>query len=337
MLRFLRWSGALWSAFCFAAACSHAAGEAAAGEQAICDEAGVTYCTSMQNCSPVRFDIQYASYDACLTDYTTSCIRESHLPGTSRTPASFLACAKATEACDSGPSDPCKIKPGALVPPAVLEPAPSCLQDSQCASTNCTRVTGDACGYCMNRAPNGSPCAGSKSCESGICLGTLERGGNWSYKCVAAHKEGEACSPSDCEYPFECINGICAKPVIVQEGEACDGTTRLCGDGFTCGGSAICVKTRLVDLGQICGFDRQDGTFVYCRGGNDCAQGFDGTGVCTRPIAAGGDCSRSGVTCQTGSLCTRNKCREFVPNFCALDPDGGTAPNTASSAFQSPN
>ncbi len=282
------------------------------GAQA-CAELATAYCTKIQSCAPVFVEVSFGDVGGCVARASQSCVNALGAKGTSASPATHSACAKAfgAAACDDlldgKPPAACVIAPGTLADAA------ACGEDAQCHSAFCGKPAGSYCGTCAR------PPAVGDSCIGGRCGLSLACGANG--KCVAPGAIGATCDPNTpCLTTLSCGNGKCA--AALAPGATCDPqqkTTAGCQAtaGYYC--NAVTTKCTLVTVGttnQQCGIARNTLTLCssagYCRGATSTT-----TGVCIGAAADGAACNDTmGPSCMAGAHCVNAACKPDDPAMC---------------------
>jgi hypothetical protein len=270
-----------------------------------------------------------------LPQFEAECATTLALPGTSLTPAFLTSCAQdiAAAHCGALDSSTCNLPPGTLAAGA------PCVDESQCASSQCNFMAQDdggaftesACGTCAATIAIGQPCGGattavcapgsactepstSPTCQAithgaagspcDLNVSQCDSGLYCDFStmaCVPPAPLGAPCSAAAlCASPLVCAASVCSNGAAV--GESCD-ATNVCAVGLTCDAtSAKCVAVAWASAGQPCGAEAQ------CLVGG-CDSGSDSTGVCPTVIANGQPCSNDEIsTCDTYSNCIDGVC-----------------------------
>jgi len=113
---------------------------------------------------------------------------------------------------------------------------------------------------------------------------------------------GQSCDENDdCNTAggFSCIKkqgastGVCAEPEVIAAGEACDGPSQVCKDGYYCSSEEYCVAYK--GTGKTCDGDYQ------CKHTDRCLQASenDGQGTCELRADLGDACTLD-ADCQSG-------------------------------------
>lgn len=205
----------------------------------------------------------------------------------------------------------CSANPG-LVGLGLSLTCGTCL--STFAGTPCgaTCSYGFACvgGTCVASAGNaGDPCNGGgfpDGCSAPFhCDGT--------HHCVAPSPLGAACTfASECEKDLVC-DSVNTKACVMPAGENASCVSVPCADGLGCNGhTRTCLKPVFVNEGQPCG-----GTTVMCKRGS-CAALPNGTGQCPKIIPVGQPCNATDPTqsCEETAGCVAGTCQIFDPRTC---------------------
>jgi hypothetical protein len=264
-------------------------------------------CAKRQTCEPGTLTAQYGDVTTCVARDKANCVSSFSAPGSGNTPAATKACA------DAYPSWSCpdwynNVIPDACKTPAGTKPMGNpCLFSSQCQSAFCGIATGATCGSCASIPTVGTSCAAGVSC-----------GGNGLYcepnsltcqKLVTS--PGYACDAGSCGYLLGCVvaldagSGTCQPLGLLDAG--CDGQQHA---APTCAGALsytcifrYCVYDLYAGAGQMCGTNRDAGTYTRCAAGGSC-QGSAGAQTCVAAAAEGFDCDTSlGIDCLAPARC----------------------------------
>lgn len=278
-----------------------------------CADLASAYCTKINSCAPLSLEIAFGDVATCTARGTATCKASLAAKGTSATPASHEACAKAiaSESCDDAFTGKqpaaCATAPGTLAADA------ACGEDAQCQSAFCTKVGGAYCGKCAT-----APAAGA-DCSNGRCGAGLVCAAN--AKCVAPGALDATCDANTpCLATLSCHGGKCVTPVA--DGAACDPqqmTTAGCSptSGDYCNAlTKVCTKVTIATTNQQCGLAR--GGLTGCSAAGHCRVPMNmATGVCVAAAADGAACDdANGPSCMAGSRCTNAICKPDDPTSC---------------------
>lgn len=261
-------------------------------------------CAAYLRCSPFFFGAVHADEAACVARRRLLCVLNQRLPGSADTPASLHVCAEALR------SQPCpenmaadNFAPSPCVLPGTLSDGSPCASSAQCQSGLCRRTT-TSCGACAAKLPAGSACVNPSDCQRGLdCLRDTDEG---ERRCVALAQAGAPCRVvaglSNCLPTLRCEAGRCAPALPV--GAACDPTSEEdpCDlfQGAACSEAGRCTQWRVGRVGEACG----DGGL--CSAGARCF-GPTGTRRCVAPAADGARCDTNrqgtGPGCLLGATC----------------------------------
>ncbi len=290
-------------------------------EAQACADEGAAYCALLSQCDPAKLTFDFGSTAECVARRVALCASAVSALGSSRTPNSVEACAKAraNEPCSSflinNPPAACAVDAGTQTGGA------ACAFADQCLSTFCSIPAGHVCGTCAPAPKVGSACSVDHDCGPGLVCGPI------SETCVLPVANAAACSePNGCVGGYDCVGivrdaggGNCA-PYQTTVGGVCDyrsATASTCDptQGLFCLRTS-CVAHVYADAGATCGLP--DGGNRGCAGGgNNCilsgqqvdchaSRCVDKAGVATcKPFAADGTACDTllGPACEPPALC----------------------------------
>jgi hypothetical protein len=264
-------------------------------------------CAKRESCEPATLTAQYGDVTTCIARDKANCVSSLSAPGTGNTPATVKACADAypSWSCpdwyNNVPPDPCK------TPAGTQSTGTPCAFSGQCSSAFCAIPAGATCGSCATLPTVGTSCAAGLSC-----------GGNGLYcepvtqtcqKLVTS--PGYGCDAGSCGYLLGCVvaldagTGTCQPLGTFDAG--CDGQQRTAPTCASALGYACIFRRCVIDAyagtGQMCGTNRDAGTYTRCAAGGSC-QGDAGMQTCVAAAAEGFDCDTSlGIDCLAPARC----------------------------------
>jgi hypothetical protein len=315
-------------------------------------------------CNPGFADCNASSFDGCETDLTSTatacgacnhnCTVPNAVPACVNSACAVGACNLGFADCNNNPTDGCE---------TVLTTNANCGGcgvvcalpggTSSCASGTCTLTACNPGHYDCDGNPsngceatpcvNGSHCATSADCTSGVCVGGfcatpvcsdgVQNGVETAVDCG-----GGSCPPCavglTCNVGSDCTTGVCTGGVC--QAAACnDGVKNGAETSVDCGGGTCptCATGQACLLGADCTTGVCTGGICQAAACNDGVKNGNetsvdcGGGVCT-PCAAGKNCNVGtdcvDLVCQ-GNVCQLANCTDGVQNGAETDVDcGGT-------------
>lgn len=281
-----------------------------------CASTDTALCGKLDSCAQLVIQSQYGDANACAERLKIQCVPSLAAPGTSQTPATLDACAKAIAAISCADlaanitPEVCKVKPGKIADGS------ACGVDAQCVSTACVIDGATGCGVCGARVASGGACGakGQGPCDYGTkCVNAL---------CKKLGGAGDTCtSAGDCGYELTCKAGQCAQPDPAatactpnaqSELDTCDHVKGLFCQPVT----KQCAAYKTATVGQACGFDTKSGDFTLCVGPSYCKAGSNPLlGICRAMVADGATCA-AGEQCMAPAQCMAGVCKIVDPSSC---------------------
>ena len=280
-----------------------------------CTNTDKAICAKLDACAPLLIQTQYGDTTTCADRFKLTCVPSLAAPGTSQTPTTLDACAKAiagvscADLTSNVTPDACKVKPGKA------DNGKACGTDAQCVSTACVLDFVTGCGVCGARIASGGACgaAGQGPCDYGTkCIKSI---------CKKEGVAGDKCTDgNDCGYELACKAGTCAPSDPVgttctpgkAEVDTCDHAKGLFCQPVT----KQCAAYKTATVGATCGFNAGSGDFTVCVGPSYCKPGATAfQGICRAMVADGAPCA-PGEQCLAPAQCLGAVCKIVDPSSC---------------------
>lgn len=236
--------------------------------RAACTDLATVWCAAAVRCAAATFQGAYGTPATCVARQAELCERARFGAGSRATPEQVRGCAAASDvaalpvgaACEKwlrreASRDP----PEGCVPAGDLKDGEPCLEDSQCASSSCTRAR-LSCGSCGVLRGAGDLCFDDESCGPALAC----RGG----KCVGFSDSGGACdAESPCHPDLTCAGGVCV--ARLPKGASCtpagENPCELWPQELACSPSGSCQPHLWAGAGEACGPGRRCGFGLVCQ------------------------------------------------------------------------
>lgn len=270
------------------------------------------FCTRLATCSDFKLREAFGRPEVCRSRWAAACEADAAARDTGHTPFTLVLCAQELEraAC---PQISEFLEPEACRPPGMRPEGRACGGHTQCATGFCEQVD-EGCGTCRATRPEGSSCAETAGCLSGLRCGIAGI-------CISPSGLGASCSEdTPCPPALACLGGQCQAPLTA--GMPCSGDGQCAHtDGLLCltepqlttlaaAPLPVCRVAPLGTANQICRIEGR--MVVHCPGGRAaCVRNNLGEHRCLTPASDGGACGANagGRTCVGPARCVAGVCR----------------------------
>lgn len=293
-----------------------------AGAAQACMDYVTTLCQAVERCTPFYVSVNYGDTATCIQRLSLNCAKNLAVNGSNITAEFIEQClpSYAAESCTDLLIG--KVPPACKTPPGALAGGAACGEDSQCATTYCSKGLGAICGTCAAQPAAGADCSTMAGCGTGLICAANQ-------KCVAIGGPNASCDPThpcaanlSCVTPKNMAMGSCV--AAAEMNQACDPMTQTgpgCDfpNGVYCNpASKTCKPIGLGMPGDACGIGVAGVTF--CVAGGVCRPNDGGAvGTCIAPAADSGQCDpapNQGPGCLVPAQCTNGLCTIPDPTAC---------------------